>query len=150
MVIVYGCENDWNQQRLKISQIAGDYNRHVGALEATGCRHGASARTTSPRRQPLSMILLENTKHQQKTYFWLANVWYTEAKSHSNCVLQNESFTQLINETSFVCKWNVRIEEEELTHIFSKHMMSKDNNWTSYIPSTKLIKNAGKNMIISQ
>ena len=38
-------------------------------VEATGCCHWASTRIPSPWRLPWSMILVENTKHKQKTIF---------------------------------------------------------------------------------
>ena len=39
------------------------------SLEATGCRHRASACAVSPRRPPWSTNSLYNTKHYQNTAF---------------------------------------------------------------------------------
>ena len=90
------------------------------SLEATGCRHRASACTTLLPRPPWSTNSLQNTKHQQKTIFSSPTygLLQTKAKSHGDVVPQNGPSTQLIDATSCVEKGDTTIGAEGLRATF--------------------------------
>ena len=54
--------------RYDLGRITG-WSTSWASIEATGCRHRVNTCITSPWLPPWSMILVENTKHQQKTIF---------------------------------------------------------------------------------
>ncbi len=71
------------------------------SLEATGCRHWASACAVLPQWLPRSSNLAANTEIQTMHNFYLATYGTINCKICENFVHQNRPSTQLINRGSF-------------------------------------------------
>ena len=132
--LAYGCGQQQIQRWQKYTSNAGGFNHHADAaacnaghitrwstsrasLEATGCRHQASASAALPWWPQWSMNLLK-TQNTKKNDSQLANLSLTKVVSCMKSVPQNGPSTQLIDATRRCVKmWDATILEEELSYI---------------------------------
>jgi hypothetical protein len=136
MVFTLGCWQQWNRQRQKCRESAGDFDHHVDAavqcgahprwstswasLEATRCLHQTSACAVLPQQPPWSMNTLKT--HASN---------YGRNRSlvvYENFIPPKGPSTQLVDATSCVKMCNATIRAEELRYILSYQTLSADKN----------------------